>query len=186
MYSLHKSSEDMHFFPFLNFPNKRLLWHGSRTVSLPRILEQSLKVPSPEVPSARYLFGKGIYFHDISSKAANACRPSKENPTVILLLCEVALGNMQKAYEAKAFKRPPMGYHSVKGVGKLCPDPSYCTTCEELSSKNAKIDTGKIRENEELGNLSTELQYNEYVIYDYSQVRLRYLIKCHADFSDDI
>jgi len=183
IYGIEKSSEDMLFFPFTNFPNKKFLWNGNMIVSLPKILMQSLKIPAPEIPSARYLFGKGIYFYDIASKAANACRPSKENPEVILILCEVALGNVKEVYAAKAFKRPPTGYHSVKGVAKLCPDINYCNACEELASGDAKIDLGRVDKNKELGNMTTELQYNEYVIYDYSQVRMRYLVKCYADFS---
>ena len=40
-----------------------------------------------------YMFGKGIYFADMVSKSANYCYTSKSNPTGLLLLCEVALGN---------------------------------------------------------------------------------------------
>jgi poly [ADP-ribose] polymerase len=40
------------------------------------------------------MFGKGIYFADMVSKSANYCHTSKDNPTGLLLLCEVALGNM--------------------------------------------------------------------------------------------
>ena len=38
------------------------------------------------------MFGKGVYFADMSSKSANYCFTSRENSTGILLLCEVALG----------------------------------------------------------------------------------------------
>lgn len=41
-----------------------------------------------------YMFGKGIYFADMVSKSANYCRTSKMDPTGLMLLCEVALGNM--------------------------------------------------------------------------------------------
>ncbi len=40
------------------------------------------------------MFGKGIYFADSVSKSANYCFTNKQNPTGILLLCDVALGNM--------------------------------------------------------------------------------------------
>jgi len=40
------------------------------------------------------MFGKGIYFADMVSKSANYCHTSKSSPTGLLLLCEVALGNM--------------------------------------------------------------------------------------------
>jgi len=40
------------------------------------------------------MFGKGIYFADMVSKSANYCHTSKSSPVGLLLLCEVALGNM--------------------------------------------------------------------------------------------
>ena len=41
-----------------------------------------------------YMFGKGVYFADMVSKSANYCWANKTNPIGVLLLCEVALGNM--------------------------------------------------------------------------------------------
>ena len=41
-----------------------------------------------------YMFGKGVYFADMVSKSANYCRTSKQDPLGLMLLCEVALGNM--------------------------------------------------------------------------------------------
>lgn len=40
------------------------------------------------------MFGKGIYFADMVSKSANYCMANHSNKTGLLLLCEVALGNM--------------------------------------------------------------------------------------------
>lgn len=41
-----------------------------------------------------YMFGKGVYFADMVSKSANYCRVNKSSPVGLLMLCEVALGNM--------------------------------------------------------------------------------------------
>ncbi len=41
-----------------------------------------------------YMFGKGIYFADMVSKSANYCKTSKKDNIGLLLLCDVALGNM--------------------------------------------------------------------------------------------
>lgn len=41
-----------------------------------------------------YMFGKGIYFADMSSKSANYCCTSRTAPVGLMLLCEVALGDM--------------------------------------------------------------------------------------------
>lgn len=74
--------------------NKMLLWHGSRLTNYVGILSQGLRIAPPEAPVTGYMFGKGVYFADMSSKSANYCRTSPDNSTGILLLCEVALGDM--------------------------------------------------------------------------------------------
>lgn len=71
--------------------NKMLLWHGSRLTNFVGILSEGLKIAPYEAPSTGYMFGKGIYFADISSKSANYCLP-KHNCSGLMLLCEVALG----------------------------------------------------------------------------------------------
>ena len=40
------------------------------------------------------MLGQGIYFADMVSKSANYCCTSRSNNTGLLLLCDVALGNM--------------------------------------------------------------------------------------------
>lgn len=41
------------------------------------------------------MFGKGLYFADMVSKSANYCHTSQADPVGLILLGEVALGNMQ-------------------------------------------------------------------------------------------
>ena len=72
--------------------NKMLLWHGSRLTNFVGILSQGLRIAPPEAPVTGYMFGKGVYFADMSSKSANYCFTNKENNTGILILCEVAIG----------------------------------------------------------------------------------------------
>ena len=68
------------------------------------------------------MFGKGVYFADMSSKSANYCFANRDNNTGILLLCEVALGDCNEKFYAdfNASLLPP-GKHSTKGVGKTAP-----------------------------------------------------------------
>lgn len=66
----------------------------------------------------------GVYFAEVASKSAQYCFPSKKNPTGILLLNEVALGQQLKLCKAnysakKACQRA--GLDSVKGVGRHGP-----------------------------------------------------------------
>lgn len=53
-----------------------------------------LRIAPPEAPVTGYMFGKGIYFADMVSKSANYCATNRLNPTGVMLLCEVALGDM--------------------------------------------------------------------------------------------
>ena len=64
------------------------------TPATPAPLRQGLRIAPPEAPATGYMFGKGIYFADMVSKSANYCFASHSNPRGLLLLCEVALGNM--------------------------------------------------------------------------------------------
>lgn len=78
----------------LKLGNKMLLWHGSRLTNYVGILSKGLKIAPLEAPSTGYMFGKGIYFADMVSKSANYCLASKINNVGLVLLCEVALGNI--------------------------------------------------------------------------------------------
>lgn len=70
------------------------------------------------------MFGKGVYFADMSSKSANYCFTNRDNPIGILLLCEVALGEMNEKIHADYYAANlPPGKMSTKGVGKIQPDP---------------------------------------------------------------
>lgn len=89
-----RDGEHKRYKPFKKLPNRKLLWHGSRLANFAGILSQGLRIAPPEAPVTGYMFGKGIYFADMVSKSANYCCTSPSNPVGLLLLCEVALGNM--------------------------------------------------------------------------------------------
>jgi poly [ADP-ribose] polymerase len=73
--------------------DRRLLWHGSRVTNFAGILGQGLRIAPPEAPATGYMFGKGIYLADMSSKSANYCYHHQSGGTALLLLCEAELGN---------------------------------------------------------------------------------------------
>ena len=62
------------------------------------------------------MFGKGVYFADMVSKSANYCHAYSSNPTGLMILCEVALGNMYELKNAKSITKLPKGKHSCKGM----------------------------------------------------------------------
>lgn len=73
--------------------DRRLLWHGSRVTNFGGILSQGLRIAPPEAPSTGYMFGKGIYLADMSTKSANYCASYNSGGQALLLLCEAELGD---------------------------------------------------------------------------------------------
>ena len=63
---------------------------------------------------AGYMFGKGVYFADMVSKSANYCCTTRSNNTGLLLLCDVALGDMYERTQADYIEKLPKGKHSTK------------------------------------------------------------------------
>ena len=122
LFALSSEEENIRFTKHIH--NKTLLWHGSRLTNFVGILSQGLRIAPPEAPVTGYMFGKGVYFADMSSKSANYCFTSRENSTGILLLCEVALGDMNEKMHADFYaSNLPPGKHSTKGMGRSAPDP---------------------------------------------------------------
>ncbi|KAA0190209.1 hypothetical protein HAZT_HAZT008647 [Hyalella azteca] len=131
--------------------------------------EYGLRIAPPEAPSTGYMFGKGIYFADMVSKSANYCATSNINPTGLLLLCDVALGNMEKKKSAEYVTKLPGGKHSTMGCGSTFPDPDGSRTLHgiEVPCATPKHDRG----------ISSSLLYNEYIVYDVAQVQVKYLVR---------
>lgn len=165
---------------FQDFGNRMLLWHGSRVTNWVGILGRGLQIAPPEAPSTGYMFGKGVYFADCSSKSANYAYPTRTKNVGIMALCEVSLGNPRELYQAcyNAHKQAVVGTHSVKGVGKLQPDVSSWKTLED----GLKIPAGKLIKPDGLNENKCVLQFNEYVVYNINQIRLRYLMQIKFNF----
>ena len=156
--------------------NIKLLWHGSRLSNFVGILSQGLRIAPPEAPSTGYMFDKGVYFADIVTKSANYCFASSSNPVGILLLCEVATGDeleMTSAdYEASS-KVKTAKKHSTKGLGSIFPK-DFVTDANGVQIPLGKPKTDK--------KISTDLQYNEYIVYNVEQIKIKYLLKVEFEF----
>ena len=120
LFSLEKPSETTNFLDCGN--RQQLLFHGSRLSNWAGILGQGLRIAPPEAPVTGYMFGKGVYFADMSSKAANYCFPSRSQPYGLLLVCEVSRGNAKELVAADpGAHQLPKGLKSVSGLGRVAP-----------------------------------------------------------------
>ncbi|KFO19690.1 Poly [ADP-ribose] polymerase 1 [Fukomys damarensis] len=178
IFKIAREGESQRYKPFKQLHNRKLLWHGSRTTNFAGILSQGLRIAPPEAPVTGYMFGKGIYFADMVSKSANYCHTSQGDPIGLILLGEVALGNMYELKHASHINKLPKGKHSVKGLGKTTPDPSTSIT---LQGVEVPLGTGISS-----GVNDTCLLYNEYIVYDIAQVNLKYLLKLKFNFKTSL
>ncbi|GIJ85653.1 hypothetical protein Asppvi_004514 [Aspergillus pseudoviridinutans] len=159
--------------------NRRLLWHGSRSTNFGGILSQGLRIAPPEAPVSGYMFGKGVYFADMSSKSANYCVPYNSANMGLLLLCDVELGNpMFEQFQANfnaGTDAKAQGKIATLGKGQTIPagwkdagslHPTLSGVQMPDVSKSTMFDNGS-------------LLYNEYIVYDVAQIRQRYLFHVH-------
>lgn len=124
IFKLSRQGEAERFEPFKRFDNRYLLWHGTFLTNYVSILSHGLKIAPAEMPRLGKKFGKGVYFADMISKSTKFCVTGKENRAGLMLLCEVALGDMDECTEtisggnASLLYELPMNKNSVKRIGK--------------------------------------------------------------------
>ena len=184
VFEVNRKGSEFRHMPFRNaFEGKengncKMLWHGSRLSNFVGILSQGLRIAPPQAPKTGYMFGKGIYFADCVSKSANYIHATQQHPFGLLILCEVALGNVHKELKAKWFDRAPNRYHSVQGCGKHVPERGSAGDIggyELAMGPIVRTEDQKVIDN-------AALDYNEYIVYDVGQVRMKYIVLTKFDF----
>ncbi|KAK4547868.1 hypothetical protein LTR36_010587 [Oleoguttula mirabilis] len=159
--------------------DRRLLWHGSRATNFGGILSQGLRIAPPEAPVNGYMFGKGVYLADMSSKSANYCCSYDSGGEALLLLCEAELGNPMQVLKDASYEAgedaKEQGLYSTFGKGITGPKGWKDAACVHPSLKGASMpDTTKPPGPT---GADASLKYNEFICYDVAQVRLRYLLR---------
>lgn len=176
LFEMKKHGEDK---AFKDLGNRQLLWHGSRLTNWVGILSQGLRIAPPEAPVTGYMFGKGVYFADMSSKSANYCFASKSKNIGCILLSEVSLGKTNDLLSADYnADKLPSGKHSVKGLGSIGPDPNMNKTlpCGTVVPIGKPV---KLNVNNPSG---YTLNYNEYIVYNTQQIKMKYLVQVKFNF----
>eukprot|EP01102_Stenamoeba_stenopodia_P015090 TRINITY_DN5107_c0_g1_i1.p1 TRINITY_DN5107_c0_g1~~TRINITY_DN5107_c0_g1_i1.p1 ORF type:complete len:682 (-),score=251.83 TRINITY_DN5107_c0_g1_i1:117-2162(-) len=174
-WKVNRNGEEKKFLDYSKDINPHmLLWHGSRLTNFVGILSQGLRIAPPEAPVTGYMFGKGLYFADMSSKSANYCFASKENPYGLLLLVQVAVGSTYDLTAAKYVTKLPAGTHSTKGCGGTEPDPKDTIKLDDgtIVPMGKGVATG----------VAGALLYNEYIVYNVDQAVIRYLLKVKFNY----
>lgn len=164
---------------FRDLGNRMLLWHGSRLTNYVGILSRGLRIAPPEAPVTGYMFGKGVYFADMSSKSANYCFATKSNNVGLCLLSEVSLGTPNELLNADYnAAKLPSGKHSVHGLGMMAPEPSKNHTM----SDGTVVPLGKGKKTGVVNKHGYTLNYNEFIVYNTNQIKMKYLVKIKFNF----
>lgn len=139
--------------------NTSFLFHGTRSVNVPGILRESLRMPKTLVGVAisGAMFGPGLYAADDWQKSAGYTSLSGsywasgdgevKGRHAFMFIKEAVLGRPHLAKEAFGYTKAPAGCHSVFGKG------GYTKSW------------------------GGSLANNEWIVYDPRQVRLRYLVE---------
>ncbi|XP_055374917.1 poly [ADP-ribose] polymerase 1-like [Condylostylus longicornis] len=153
-----------------NLGNRRLLWHGTKIRNLSSILSNGLLTTPPSSAGiSGKNFGNGIYFADVVTKAALYCGVNRNDPYGILILAEVALGKHYYLTSATSVTDLKYQKSSAKALGKYKPD----RTKTVRTKYGAQVPLGTL---ELQNNLTTSMEYSEYVIYNNDQVLFEYLV----------
>lgn len=127
------------------------------------------------------MFGKGVYLADMSSKSANYCCSYQSGNTGLLLLCEAELGEPPLKLTGADYnagdKAKEQGYLSTWGVGSTAPRAWKDAKCIHPDLDGIQVPDVVSKNPGPTKEPAAYLQYNEYIVYDVAQIRLRYLFR---------
>jgi len=102
------------------------------------------------------------------SLSARYCRAAGDNDFA-MLLCDVALGTTADLTIDTYMEKPQGNTNSTKALGTIEPDPKE----NVLVKKEVVIPSGKIVNS---GHKNVSCREHQYIVYDVSQVNLKYLL----------
>jgi len=170
VYKLDRHEESAPFKKHNDIEHRRLLWHGSKVAVFAAILSTGLKI----MPHSGGRVGRGLYFADICAKSASYC--GLHNNIGLMLLNEVVLGKQNKIIkDDPSLVAAPPGYNSVLACGTQMPDESHVHQDKKMSVSGnpVLVPQGAIKNVP----ISSSFLHNEYLVYDASQVNMKYLLK---------
>ena len=103
--------------------NVQELFHGTKNCNMVGILSRGLLIAPKNAPVTGYMFGKGIYFADQSTKSAQYSLNVRQQPPALRLPVpgRCRPGEDQEGDTAPQYREEaPDGYHSVQGCKGPC------------------------------------------------------------------
>lgn len=175
IWKVNREKEGDRFQAHSKLGNRRLLWHGTNVAVVAAILTSGLRI----MPHSGGRVGKGIYFASENSKSVCYVTPMRCGSKQVgyMFLGEVALGKEYHiTIDDPSLTCPPNGFDSVIARGHTEPDPTQDTELE-LDGQRVAVPQGPPLQCPEFS--SSHFSQSEYLIYQESQCRLRYLLEVH-------
>jgi poly [ADP-ribose] polymerase 2/3/4 len=165
IWRVRRHGEDASFDCHKHDRNRMLLWHGTRTELVAAILAKGLRI----MPFASGRGGKALYLACEQAKAAVYER-APSNGTACMFLVEAVLGRpFEVRQDDGARMEPPSGFQSMVARGLQGPEQ---TAALEIDGHKLVVPLGPSVDS----HVCSMFRNNEYMFYDESRVRLRYLV----------
>ncbi|XP_010133005.1 PREDICTED: poly [ADP-ribose] polymerase 3, partial [Buceros rhinoceros silvestris] len=170
IWQVARDGEDERFKAHDLLEHRRLLWHGTNVAVIAAILKSGLRI----MPHSGGRVGKGIYFASENSKSARYVQCTSKN-VGIMCLSEVALGKSYRiTSDDPTLCQPPAGYNSVLACCQTEPDPAQD---EEVLLDGKKVLVCQGKPIPMPAYKGSSFSQSEYLIYQESQCRIRYLVQ---------
>jgi poly [ADP-ribose] polymerase len=150
---------------------RKLLWHGTNVAVVAAILGSGLRI----MPHSGGRVGKGIYLASENGKSVNYV--GWAGSTGVMFLAEAALGKEHSILkDDSSLKQAPKGFDSIVARGHTEPDPQHDITIT-IDGKKVVVPQGKPIKVP--AHSKSSFTQSEYLLYQESQVRLRYVLRVH-------
>jgi poly [ADP-ribose] polymerase len=168
VWAVDRQGEAKRFKEFDKLDNRRLLWHGTNIAVAAPIITSGLRI----MPHSGGRVGAGIYLASMQEKSAQYTSGYGAK-FACMFLCEGALGKTHPVtsdgYHASSLKKAPAGFDSVHAVGSITPESWKKTT---IDGKDIEVPKAKAHQS----GVSSSFHHDEFLVYNESQVRIRYVI----------
>ncbi|XP_057311837.1 protein mono-ADP-ribosyltransferase PARP3-like isoform X2 [Hydractinia symbiolongicarpus] len=169
IWEVDRQDEDKRFAAHKDIENRKLLWHGTSVAVVVAILKSGLRI----MPHSGGRVGRGIYLASEHAKSAAYVGTSRDG-TGIMFLSEATLGKQHViTRDDSSLTKPPKGFDSVLAEGRQEPDPKQDTTLN-LDGNDVIVPQGKPVPTK---STNSSFHQSEYLLYQESQCRIRYLLK---------
>lgn len=161
------------------FPNKTLVWCGTRSSNLLRHLHKGFMPAVCSLPVPGYMFGKAIVCSDAAAEAARYGFTAIDRPEGFLVLAVQAHGDHLTELKDIPEDTKPLeeNKQAVKVMGRKKTDDS-----EHIIWKDdIKVPCGRLIPSE---HKDSPLEYNEYAVYDPQHVCIRFLVAVKYEEKD--